>query len=79
MVFCLLFSPVFHIGVPVDKVDADCFGVMAVVKAKAPTIPNTCSKEESSKSYVFTSHLYRIPHISPSHIQRIHTPTYCED
>jgi len=61
-----------------DEVDADCFGVMAVVKAKAPTIPNTCSKEESSKSYVFTSHLYRIPHISPSHIRRIHTPTYCE-
>jgi len=61
-----------------DKVNADCFRVMAVVKAKAPTIPNTCSKEKSSKSYVFTSHLYRIPHIFPSHIRRIHTPTYCE-
>ena len=61
-----------------DKVNADCFGVVTVVKAKAPTIPNTCPKKESSKSYVFTSHLYRIPHISPSHIRRIHTPTYYE-
>jgi len=54
-----------------DEVDADCFRVMAVVEAKSPTIPNTCSKEESSKSYVFTSHLYRIPHISPYRIRRI--------
>ena len=29
-----------------DKVDGDCLGVVAIVKAKAPTIPNASPYKE---------------------------------
>jgi hypothetical protein len=31
-----------------NKVNGDCFGVVTVVKAKAPTIPNASSDKEPS-------------------------------
>ena len=31
-----------------DKVDGDCFGIVAVIKAKAPTVPNASSDKEPS-------------------------------
>lgn len=35
-----------------DKVDGDCLGVVAVVKAKAPTIPDASSYKEPSNLFI---------------------------
>ena len=43
-----------------NEVDGDCFGVVAVVEAKAPTIPDASSDKEPSNLFISrrVQHLY---------------------